>query len=95
MDRHLQNAFSRQASVEIEQQIGGGTTVTLGYQYLRGRDLLMSINQNVPSCVPTGTNNGCRPNPSYGNNNQYSAAGDSGYHGLYEQSPALAVCWVM
>jgi len=83
MDRDLQNAFSRQASVEIEQQIGGGTTVTLGYQYLRGRDLLMSINQNVPSCVPTGTNNGCRPNPSYGNNNQYSAAGDSRYHGLY------------
>ncbi|HET7219102.1 MAG TPA: hypothetical protein VFJ02_13690, partial [Vicinamibacterales bacterium] len=83
MDRHLQNAFSRQASVEIEQQIGGGTTVTLGYQFLRGRDLLLSINQNVPSCVPTGTNNGCRPNPSYGNNNQYSAAGDSRYHGLY------------
>ncbi len=83
MDRDLQNAFSRQASVEVEQQIGDGTTVTFGYQYLRGRDLLMSINQNVPSCVPTGTNNGCRPNPSYGNNNQYSAAGDSRYHGLY------------
>ncbi len=28
-----------------------------------GRDLLMSVNQNVPACVPAGTNNGCRPNP--------------------------------
>ncbi len=43
----------------------------------------MSINQNVPSCVPAGTNNGCRPNSSYGNNSQDSAAGDSTYHGLY------------
>ena len=24
----------------------------------------MSINQNVPSCVASGTNNGCRPNPA-------------------------------
>ena len=31
----------------------------------------MSINQNVPSCVPSGTNNGCRPIPDYANNSQY------------------------
>ncbi len=83
MDRDLQNAFSQQASLEIEHQLGDRATVTLGYQYLRGQDLLMSINQNVPSCLPSGTNNGCRPHPAYGNNSQYSAAGDSRYHGLY------------
>jgi hypothetical protein len=83
MDRDLQSAFSRQASVEIEHQVGDRATVTVGYQYLRGRDLLMAINQNVPSCVPSGTNNGCRPNSMYGNNSQYSAAGESRYHGLY------------
>ena len=43
----------------------------------------MSINQNVPGCVASGTNNGCRPNPDYANNNQYSAAGRSTYHGLH------------
>ena len=32
----------------------------------------MSINQNVPTCVAAGTNNGCRPNPDYANNSQYS-----------------------
>ena len=42
----------------------------------------MSVNQNVPSCVAAGTNNGCRPNPTYANNSQYSAAGDSSYHAL-------------
>jgi Carboxypeptidase regulatory-like domain/TonB dependent receptor len=83
MDRDLQNALSRQASVEVEQQIGDHATISVGYQYLRGRHLVMSVNQNVPTCIASGTNNGCRPNSTYGNNNQYSSAGDSNYHGLH------------
>jgi hypothetical protein len=83
MDRTLQNAYSRQASVEVEHQLGDRTTISAGYQYLRGLTLLMSINQNVPSCVASGTNNGCRPNPAFANNSQYSSAGDSNYHGLH------------
>ena len=63
MDRRLQSAYSRQGSVEVEQQIGERGTVSAGYHYVRGERLLMSINQNVPSCVASGTNNGCRPNP--------------------------------
>jgi hypothetical protein len=83
MNRDLQNAYSRQASVEIEQQLGERTTVSVGYQYLRGLDLLMSVNQNVPACVAAGTNNGCRPNPTYANNSQYSAVAESNYHGVH------------
>ena len=83
MDRHLHNAHSRQGSAEVEQQLGGGTTVSIGYQYLRGLDLLMSVNQNVPTCVAAGVNNGCRPNPAYANNSQYSSVGSSNYHALY------------
>jgi hypothetical protein len=82
MDRQLQNAFSRQVSGEVEQQIGGGT-IGIGYQYLRGSNLLMSINQNVPVCVASGTNNGCRPDSEYGNTSRYSSAGRSNYHGLH------------
>ena len=82
MDPNLQNAYSRQANVEIEQQVGDRATLGVGYQYVRGLNLLMSVNQNVPLCVPSGTNNGCRPNPTYANNSQYSAAGESSYHGL-------------
>ena len=48
MDRRLQNAYSRQASVEVEQQLGDASTISVGYQYLRGLDLLMAVNQNVP-----------------------------------------------
>jgi hypothetical protein len=83
MDRNLENAYSSQASVEVEHQIGHQTTVSLGYEYLRGRHLLMSVNQNVPTCVAAGTNNGCRPNPDYANNGQYSSVGDSDYHGMH------------
>ncbi len=83
MDQRLQHAHSRQASVEIERQIGDHVTVSAGYQYLRGVGLLMSINQNVPTCVAAGNNNGCRPNPAYANNSQYSSAGSSNYHAVH------------
>jgi hypothetical protein len=83
MDRELQNAHSRQASLEVERQLGEHATSSIGYQYVRGLNLIMSVNQNVPSCVASGTNNGCRPNPSYANNSQYSSVADSSYHGLH------------
>jgi hypothetical protein len=79
----MQNARSTQASLEIEQQLGAGVTMSVGYVYLKGSDLIISINQNVPSCVASGTNNGCRPNPAYANNSQYSPAARSTYHGLH------------
>jgi hypothetical protein len=83
MDRNLQNASSLQASLEIERQIGNRTTISVGYSYLRGQDLLMSINRNVPSCAASGANNGCRPIAAYANNSHYSSAGRSNYHGLH------------
>jgi hypothetical protein len=93
MDRELQNASSRQVSTEIEHQLGDYTTIGVGYQYLQGRNLIMSINQNVPTCVAAGTNNGCRPNSSYANNSQYSGAGESNYHGLQLSLSKRATRW--
>ena len=83
MDPNMQNAYSRQASLELEQQLGARTTVSVGYQYTGGQDLIISINQNVPSCVAVGTNNGCRPISAYGNNSQYSPSAESRYNGLH------------
>ncbi len=93
LDTHLQNAYSRQASVEVEQQIGEGATVSIGYQYVRGVDLLMSINQNVATCAAVGTNNGCRPVSAYANNNQYSSVGSSTYHGMQVSLVQRAARW--
>jgi hypothetical protein len=83
MDRHLQNAYSDQASLEVEQEIGPRNSISVGYEHLRGRRLIMQINQNVPACAASGNNNGCRPNPNYANNNQYSSAGSSDYNALH------------
>lgn len=83
MNPNMQNAYSRQAGVEVEHQVGDKTTVSGGYQYTRGVNLIIAVNQNVPSCPASGTNNGCRPIPTYGNNTQYSPLASSSYHGLH------------
>jgi len=83
MNPDMQNAYSRQASVEVEQQIGERTTLNVGYQYTRGVNLIISVNQNVPSCVALGTNNGCRPISAYANNSQFSPLAASAYHGMH------------
>ena len=63
MNRHMQNAYSEQGSLEIERQLGRNNTISVGYQHVRGLHLIVSLNQNVPACVASGNNNGCRPNP--------------------------------
>jgi hypothetical protein len=91
MNRHMQNAYSEQGSLELEQQIGSKSTFSVAYQHLRGLHLIASVNQNVPSCVAAGTNNGCRPNTTYANNSQYSPLADSRYDGMqvsFVQRPA-------
>jgi len=93
MNGTLQNGYSKQASVEVERSLGAGRTVSVGYQYARGDGLLMTVNQNVPTCVAAGTNNGCRPNAAYRNNNQYSAAGESSYHGVHVSFVQRPLAW--
>jgi len=93
MDPNMKNGYSRQGSVEIEQQLGAHSTIGVGYQYLRGDDLIISVNQNVPSCVAAGTNNGCRPNPNYANNSQYSPLARSTYHGLHLSFVQRPTAW--
>jgi len=93
MDRNVQNAHSLQVNAEVEQQLTADTTVSAGYQYLKGSQLLMAVNQNVPTCIAAGNNNGCRPNSSYANNSQYSSAGESTYHGLHVSLARRAATW--
>ncbi len=83
MAPNMKNAYSEQGSLEIEQQVGKNATLSVGYQHVRGLHLIISVNQNVPSCTAVGTNNGCRPNPAFGNDSQYSSAADSHYDGAH------------
>jgi len=82
MDPNIQNAYSQQATLQVEQQLGAGSTLGISYQHVRGLHLVASVNLNTPTCVASGSNNGCRPNAFYGNNKQYQSAADSYYDGL-------------
>jgi hypothetical protein len=91
MDPNMQNARSLQGSIEVERRIGRAGTVSVGYHSLNGSGLIVSINQNVPTCAAAGNNNGCRPNAAYANNSQYRPQAESRYDGLhvsYVQSPS-------
>jgi hypothetical protein len=80
IDAHIKNGYSQQASFEIERQLGKNALLDIGYQHLRGLNLIMSRNLNVPTCR-TGFNL-CRPSNQFGNNQQYEATGDSYFDGL-------------
>ena len=91
MDPHMQNAYSEQASLEVDQQITATSNLAISYQHLRGLHLLISINLNTPTCYSSvDPVNLCRPTSAYANNKQYSSVADSYYDGLsvsYVQRP--------
>jgi len=93
MDRHMQNAYSEQGNFEIEHQLGAKSTISAGYQHVRGLHLIISVNQNVPTCTAAGTNNGCRPNPLIANASQYSPLADSHYDALHLSFVQRPVRW--
>ena len=91
MDLHMQNAYSEQASLEVDQQITPSSNLSISYQHLRGLHLLVSVNLNTPTCYSSvDPVNLCRPNSAYANNKQYRSSADSYYDGLsvsYVQRP--------
>jgi Carboxypeptidase regulatory-like domain/TonB dependent receptor len=93
MDPNMKNAYSEQGGFEIEQQVGARATFSAAYEHIRGRHLIISVNQNVPTCAAAGTNNGCRPNPNFANNSQYSPRADSQYDGLHLSFVQKPVRW--
>jgi hypothetical protein len=54
MNPNMKNAYSEQGNFEIEEQLGKGATLSAGYQHIRGLHLIISVNQNVPSCAAAG-----------------------------------------
>ncbi len=76
MNPNIQNGRSEQFGLQVERGIGGALSATLGYSYLRGHQIIMSRNVNVPTLTPAQANalgvpNLGRPDPNIGNNSQY------------------------
>lgn len=86
MNRNLRNAYSQQASLELDQQLWSGSNLALSYQHVRGLHLLASINTNIN---PDGT----RPNPAFANSRVYDSKADSYYDGLAVAFVQRPVSW--
>ena len=86
MQRNIQNPFSQQVSLGVEQQIFAKTTLGLSYQHLRGEHLIGSINTNINI-------DGTRPDATRGNIKPYSSAFDSYFDGLEVSLQQRPVRW--
>ena len=93
MDPNMKNAYSEQEASKSSSSFPGSSTLSAGYQHITGRHLLISVNQNVPTCTASGANNGCRPIALYANNSQYSSLADSHYDGLHVSFVQRPVKW--
>jgi len=82
IDPDIQDGRSTQAGVEVERAIGHAMSASIGYSHLRGRQIILSRNVNVPTLTAAEANalgipNLGRPNPHFGNISQYESIGDS------------------
>jgi hypothetical protein len=87
IDPAIENAYSQQASLQIERELMPGTSLAVGYLRVRGLRLLLSRNNNVPTlsaadAAQLGVPNLGRPNPNFANISRFESAGDSYYNGL-------------
>jgi hypothetical protein len=98
IDPAIQDAYTQQASVQVERAIGSAATATLGYSYLRGHGIIMSRNINVPTLTSgqsaaLGVANLGRPDPRFGNISQYDSIGDSWFNGLTLSLQTRPAAW--
>ena len=85
MDTNLQNAYSQQASVEVERHArrAAGRSAS-AISTCAASNLLMSVNQNVPTCVAAGHQQRLPADPDLREQQPVLVgAGDSNYHGLH------------
>ena len=88
MQTNIQNPYSQQASLGVEQQISAKSTLGLSYQHVRGEHLISSYNTNINL-------NGTRPDPTRGNIKPYSSVFDSYFDGLEVSFDAGRRCRVV
>jgi Carboxypeptidase regulatory-like domain/TonB dependent receptor len=83
IDPEIKNAYSQQASAQIEREISAATSLSIGFLHTRGLHLILSRNINVPtSPAAAGVFNLGRPDPRFANVSQFESAGESSYNAM-------------
>jgi hypothetical protein len=98
IDPDIRNGYSEQANIQVERELPGKASLSVGYLHLRGLHLIVSRNVNVPMLSAAqarslGVANLGRPDPSWGNISRYESAGDSYYDGMIVSYNQRAASW--
>ena len=83
IDPRIRSAYSQQASLQVERELSGAMSFSVGYLRTRGEHIVLSRNVNVPRFpASAGVFNLGRPDSRYANVSRYESSGDSYYDGL-------------
>jgi hypothetical protein len=101
VDPNIKSSYSEQASLQLERELPGKASLSVGYLHLRGLHIILQRNVNVPTLTAAaartlGVANLGRPDPLWGNISRYESSGDSYYDGMivsYQQRAASWASW--
>ena len=94
IDTAIDTSYSEQLSLELERELAGGASLSIGYLHLRALHLIVQRNVNVPRFpASAGVPNLGRPDPNWGNISRYESSGDSNYDGMIVSFNQRASSW--
>jgi hypothetical protein len=83
IDPRIRSAYSQQASLQVERELSGAMSLSVGYLHTRGEHIVLSRNVNVPRFpAAAGVFNLGRPDPRFANISRFESSGDSCYDGM-------------
>ena len=83
IDPEIETAYSQQASVQVERELSGAMSLSVGYMHTRGEHIILSRNVNVPRFpASAGVFNLGRPDARFANVSRFESSGDSYYDGM-------------
>jgi hypothetical protein len=87
IDPAIENGVGRQFNVQVERQFSQRLSANAGFLHLTGRQIIMSVNTNVPTLTAAeatarGIPNLGRPDPTVANNATFQSIGQSAYNAL-------------
>jgi hypothetical protein len=94
IDPNVRNAYSQQASLQVERELSGAMSLSVGYLHVRGEHILLSRNVNVPRFpASAGVFNLGRPDPRFANVSRFESSGDSYYDGMIVSFKRRFTAW--
>ena len=94
IDPNIETSYSEQLNLQVERELPGEASLSVGYLHLRGLHLVLQRNVNVPRFpAAAGVPNLGRPDPNWGNISRYESSGDSYYNALVVSFNKRARSW--